>query len=297
MTTDQRPPTITLEDGLTLYLASLEGANKSPATIGAYRIDLTKFINWLHETALTVIAAAQVSDLDITDYLTYLSQRRLTGVSRGRKLSAIREYFRFLKRRKFIEQSPADDIDTPKPGKYGRVHLQEDEYTKLLALAGGNTRDYAILQVFLQTGIRVAELCSLTLTDIDLINRTIFVRSGKGLKDRQFTLAPKAVIAIKNYLKERGNVPHGQLFLNYTQVPISKRGVEKLIVKYRRLAGIQKKVTCHSLRHTFATQKARQGVPAFQLQQWLGHEDLRTTQLYVHLAEQDDGRLMEATSL
>src|SRR5438270_14024987 len=122
----------------------------------------------------------------------------MTGVARARKFSAIREYFRFLEVVGVIERSPTTGIDTPKREKHTRQYLRSDEYTKMLSLAGGNPRDYAILQVFLQTGIRVSELAHLTLDAVDFIKPAIRVR-GKGNQEREIELEKRVVQAIKNY--------------------------------------------------------------------------------------------------
>jgi len=108
-----------------------------------------------------------VGKVDVLEYLAALARKGLSGVARARKVSAIREYFRFLEGVGTIERSPTAGIDTPKREKHTRQFLRSDEYTKMLSLAGGNPRDYAILQVFLQTGIRVSELASLKIDDID----------------------------------------------------------------------------------------------------------------------------------
>jgi integrase/recombinase XerC len=171
-----------------------------------------------------------------------------------------------------------------------------DEFTKMLSLAGGNPRDYAILQVFLQTGIRVSELANLTLADIDFSKPAITVR-GKGNAEREIWLEKRGVQALKNYLAIRPACLSDILFLNYKGEPISERGIRKLVVKYRKNAGITKRASCHSLRHTFATYKAEKGVSPFQLQQWLGHANLNTTQIYVHLGKQNAKKIMEQTSL
>ena len=164
----------------------------------------------------------------------------------------------------------------------------------MLSLAGGKPRDYAILQVFLQTGIRVSELASLTMEDIDFIKPAIKVR-GKGNTEREIALEKRGVQALKNYLAVRSENLSGVLFLNYKGEPISERGIRKLVVKYRINAGITKRASCHTLRHTFATYKAEKGVSPFQLQQWLGHANLNTTQIYVHLGKQNAKKIMEQT--
>jgi integrase/recombinase XerC len=290
--------TITLEKGLATFLNTLSGKNRSSATIRAYQTDIQQFISFLHEISVSAYAPQDVAKVDILEYLSHLAKKDLTGVARARKLSALREYFRFLEGIGEIEKSPTSGVETPKREKNARQFLRSDEYTKMLSLAGGNVRDYAILQVFLQTGIRVSELAHLTLADIDFIKPSITVR-GKGNAQREIALEKKGSQALRSYLAVR-MAPEGtseRLFLNYQGEPISERGVRKLVVKYTKAAGITKKASCHTLRHTFATHKAEKGVSPFQLQQWLGHANLNTTQIYVHLGKQNAKKIMEQTSL
>jgi integrase/recombinase XerC len=287
---------MTLEKALTAFVDALLGKNRSPATIRAYTTDVRQFLTFLHENNVAITAPADVQKLDVVEYFASLARQGLTGVARARKISAIREYFRFLEGVGVMQKSPTTGIDTPKREKNTRQFLRADEYTKMLSLAGAHPRDYAILQVFLQTGIRVSELASLCLTDIDLIKPAITVR-GKGSVEREISLEKRGVQALKNYLAVRLESLSSVLFLNYKGEPISDRGIRKLVVKYRKNAGITKRASCHSLRHTFATYKAEKGVSAYQLQQWLGHANLNTTQIYVHLGKQNAKKIMEQTSL
>src|SRR5207302_1378324 len=150
-----------------------------------------------------------------------LARKGLTGVARARKVSAIREYFRFLEGVGAIERSPTAGIDTPKREKHTRQFLRSDEYTKMLSLAGGNPRDYAILQVFLQTGIRVSELANLTIEDVDFIKPAIRVR-GKGNQEREIALEKRGIHALKSYLGVRGESISERVFLNYKDEPMSE---------------------------------------------------------------------------
>jgi integrase/recombinase XerC len=287
---------MTLEKGLAVFLNTLSGKNRSQATIRAYQTDIQQFIVFLHEISVSAITPQDVEKVDILEYLSFLAKKDLTGVARARKLSAIREYFRFLEGLGEIAKSPTNGVETPKREKNTRQVLRSDEYTKMLSLAGASPRDYAILQVFLQTGIRVSELAHLRIEDIDFIKPSITVR-GKGKQEREIALEKKGIHALKSYLAVRGEGFSERVFLNYQGEPISERGIRKLVVKYRKEAGITKKASCHTLRHTFATYKAEQGVSAFQLQQWLGHANLNTTQIYVHLGKQNAKKIMEQTSL
>src|SRR5215216_6724146 len=288
--------TITLEKGVALFLNTLAGKNRSAATIRAYQTDILQFIAFLHATNVSIHTPADVQRLDVMDYLSKCAKRELTGIARARKLSALREYFRFLEGVGVITKSPATGIETPRREKNGRQVLRPDEYTKMLSLAGANPRDYAVLQVFLQTGIRVSELANLRIEDIDFIKPSITVR-GKGKQEREIALEKKGIHALKSYLAVRVESFSSRVFLTYQGEPISERGIRKLVVKYRKEAGITKKASCHTLRHTFATYKAEKGVSAFQLQQWLGHANLNTTQLYVHLGKQNATKIMARTNL
>jgi integrase/recombinase XerC len=290
-----QPPT-TLEKSLAVFLDALLGKNRSAATIRAYQTDLLQFITSLHETSVLITSPQDVQKVDILDYFSFLAKKDLTGVARARKLSAIREYFRFLEGLGQIDKCPTTGVETPKREKNARQFLRSDEYTKMLSLAGANPRDYAILQVFLQTGIRVSELAHLTMNDIDFVKPSLTV-AGKGSVSREIALEKKGIQALKSYLAVRPESLSERLFLNYKGEPISERGIRKLVVKYTKAAGITKKASCHTLRHTFATYKAEKGVSPFQLQQWLGHANLNTTQIYVHLGKQNAKKIMEQTSL
>jgi len=286
-----------LEEALSRYVEALTGRNVSPLTLRAYAADVRQFCAWLHENNVAVSRPDQVQRQDLREYLAALARQARSGVTRARKLAAMRGYFAFLAGEGYIPASPVQGIETPKKEKTGRTILRLDEYTKLLSLAGANPRDFCILTVFLQTGLRVSELCDLRTGDVDLLARTLTVQSGKGQKARAIALEKKALQALKGYLNTRPRALEERLFLNYRGEPLGERGVRKLVAKYLAAAGITKKASPHSLRHTFATYKAEKGVSPFQLQEWLGHASLNTTQIYVHMAKQNGRKVMEATSL
>ena len=218
-------------------------------------------------------------------------------MSRARKLAAIREFYRSLKNSGLIDHSPVDRVDTPKRERKARTYLTPEEYNRLLAAAGANPRDFCILTLFIQTGIRISELCELRLDDIDLATGMLTVRVGKGMSARSIELEKKGIRATKTWLALRLATPYDQLFLNRDEEPLKEWGVRDLLNKYCKQAGITKRITPHSLRHTFASFKAEAGVSPFQLKEWLGHARLDTTSIYVHIAKQNAKKVMEATSL
>src|SRR5215471_591890 len=188
---------MTLEKGLAAFVDAMLGKNRSAGTLRAYKTDILQFMTFLRENNVAITGVADVGKVDVLEYLAVLARKGLTGVARARKVSAIREYFRFLEGLGVIQKSPTAGIDTPKREKNGRQVLRSDEYTKMLPLAGANPRDYAILQVFLQTGIRVSELANLKIEDIDFVKPSITVR-GKGKQEREIALEKKGVHALKS---------------------------------------------------------------------------------------------------
>jgi integrase/recombinase XerC len=284
-----------LHTALTGFLNSLTARNTSRHTRIAYQTDLRQFFTWLIENDVTVSAPIHISRGHIIEYLAFLAQQGRSGVTRARKLAAIREYFKYLVAEELLPVSPASTIAMPKKERKSRVFLREDEYMKLLNAAAGNSRGYAILQLFLQTGIRVAELVGLTLSDIDLDQGEMLI-NGKGSKQRTIYLEKKTTRALKSYLTVRLRSFDQHLFLNYQGTGLSVRGVMDIVEKYGKAAGITKKFSCHSLRHTCATYKAKKGYMPRDLQQLLGHEKPETSFIYVHLAN-DPKKLMQQTSL
>ncbi len=281
---------------LTQYLNNLQARNTSEHTITAYRTDVTQFFTWLAENDSTVTTPQHISRSHIIDYLSYLADQGRSGVTRARKLAAIREYCKFLVDENRLPASPAATIAMPKKKRKSRVFLRVDEYMRLLNAAAGHSRDYAILQLFLQTGIRVEELTKLLLTDVDLDGKTMLIH-GKGNKRRTMYLEKKATQALRAHLADRPGSLDQHLFLNYQGTGLSVRGVMDIVKKYCNLAGIAKKFSCRSLRYTCAKHKAAKGFTPRQIQDLLGHEKVETSFISVHLATTDARKLMEQTSL
>ena len=199
---------------LTCYLNSLQARNMSRHTITAYRTDVTQFFTWLTENDVTVTTPQHISRSHLIDYLTHLAHQGRSGVTRARKLAAIRAYCTFLVDEHRLPASPAATITMSKKERKSRVFLRVDEYMRLLHAAAGQSRDYAILQLFLQTGLRVEELTRLLLTDVDLEGHTMLIH-GKGNTQRTVSLEKKATQAICAHLADRPRSVDQHLFLNY----------------------------------------------------------------------------------
>lgn len=290
-------PALTFEDTLAAFLRDLLGKNRCGGTIRAYKTDVQQLVDWFRETNPLLTSPAEVLSSDLSEYLAHLADRQLSGVSRARKLAAIREYFRFLEQHGALAKSPASCIDTPRREQKTKTAFRPDEYSKILSAAGASPRDYAMFQVFLQAGVRVSELCGLALTDVDLKGAMLHVRKGKGQKERDIALPKKAVQALKSYLAVRPETGSDALFLNRYGEPLGDRGVRKLVLKYLKETGISKHASPHTFRHTFGTIKTEKGMSVFDLMELMGHSNIRTTQQYVHLSRVNRHKLQEATSL
>ena len=191
-------------------------------------------------------------------FIHYLGDRKTTAVTRKRKLAAIRG---FLKDNEIIFGNPADTIDGPIREERDSAILLKTEYKALLQVAGGSTRDLAIVMLFLQTGLRVSELVNLKLSDIDFTSREITVRQGKGRKDRVVPLVKQAEAALKADLKVRGAQPeYDEVFIARNGTSMDPRTVRYRIQKYYKEAGIKKKASVHTLRHTFSTHQIHNGL-------------------------------------
>jgi integrase/recombinase XerC len=278
-------PYTTLASSLDQFTRELD---KSPLTIQAYRTDIQQFLTWLAEHDVTVTKAHQVKRSHINEYLRYLTNNGRTGTTRARKLVSLQRFFTHLFKEGVIRLSPAATVDRPRKERKPKQYLRPDEYTRLLAAAGGHPRDFSLLQLFLQTGIRVPEL--------DLEHKTLIIH-GKGSKERVIPLEKKALQALKSYLAVRPKTTDQYLFLNYQGEGLSIRGVRKIVEKYIKLSGITKKISCHGLSHTCATNRAALGMNAFCLKTLLGHERITTSQEYVHIGTEELRKPMEVTSL
>ena len=286
----------TFEQNVLSFLRELEGGNKSTLTLTAYKTDLMQFFTWLAENDVTVTVPGQVTRGHVNEYLAFLASQGRSGVTRARKLAALKSFFTYLKDEHIITCSPADTIHMPNKERKKKVVLRTDEYSRMLSEAGGNTRDFSILQLFLQTGIRVSELIAIVREDVDMNSRILKVH-GKGNKEREIPLEKKSVQALKSYLSVRPESQDRHLFLNYSGEGLSIRGVRKIVDKYLKKAGITKQISCHGLRRTFGSAKAGKGMNAFQLQKLMGHERITTTIAYVEIGQEELRRAMEATSL
>ncbi|HPP11892.1 MAG TPA: tyrosine recombinase XerC [bacterium] len=260
------------------YLSSQR--NCSRYTIISYRKDLFQFLSFLKNRP-----EQTVDYQTLRAYLAWLKDDRYSATSISRKVASLRSFFTFLVRRKLLRHNPALLLKAPRTARPLPSFLTVEEMFRVLEAPRGNNllavRDRAILEVLYATGIRVGELVSLTDRSVNLIEESIKVR-GKGNKERIVPLGEPAVKALTEYLQRRPGRTR-ILFVNRFGSPLTSRSVQRLIQKYCRLAGINRRVSPHTFRHTFATHLLDRGADLRSVQELLGHEHISTTQIYTHL--------------
>jgi site-specific recombinase XerD len=240
----------TTTESIALYKQTLVGNNYSPQSIKAYLGDLAQFIEWLKTRRVDFDIPYRIQRIDIVEFINHLAGQKATAVTLKRKLAAIRGFLTFLKDNQIIFGNPADTIPGPIREERDPAILLKTEYKALLQVAGGSTRDFAIVVLFLQTGLRVSELVHLKLSDIDFTSREITVRQGKGRKDRVVPLVKQAEAALKAYLAVREAQPeYDEVFIARNGTSMDQRTVRYRIKKYYMEAGIKKKASVHTLRH------------------------------------------------
>jgi len=258
--------------------------NYSPHTISNYARDLAFLMVFLKERKIDRGTAR--------DFLNELEKKRYSRRSIARKLSAARSFFRYLLREKLTEGNPFDLLLTPKIQKKLPNFLYPEEMAKLLKAPNPDplgTRDRAIIELLYGSGIRVAELVDLNINELDLSEGEIRV-FGKGAKERIVLFGSLAAKALNNYISgARPQLLAGRkspaLFLGRLGTRLTARQIERLIRFYAKKSGITKKVTPHTLRHSFATHLLDGGADLRMVQELLGHVSLSTTQVYTHVTK------------
>jgi site-specific recombinase XerD len=292
--------TMTTTQSLQIFLRALQGQNFSPKTLRAYGDDLTQFISWVEKNRVDWDTPTRFTRGDIEGFMQYLAAQRMTGVTRVRKLAAIRKFFTFLEENSILAANPANTVKGARREEKEPNILFKEQYKALLYEASDNIRDYAIIQTFLQTGIRLSELVNLCVDDIDFEHRILTVRQGKGKKDRQIPLVDEAVKALRNYMRYRNTeliLDDDTFFLAKNGTSMNVSTVKYLIAKYVKKAGIRKKVSVHTLRHTFGAHKADKHMSLASLQELMGHKKKETTLKYIHLAKTNLRQEMAETVL
>ena len=261
----------------------------SDNTRGAYRSDLALFNGWLQERGIAVASAGREL---ILDHLAWRLEQGYKPRSTARLLSGLRGFYRYLLRENLIAVDPTLQVDMPQLGRPLPKSLSEADVEALLAAPDLSEaivqRDRAMLEVLYACGLRVTELISLTLEQVNLRQGVLRVM-GKGSKERLVPMGEEAIVRVERYMRDArhellGGRPSDVLFPSQRGEQMTRQTFWHRIKHQARVAGIDKSLSPHTLRHAFATHLLNHGADLRVVQMLLGHSDLSTTQIYTHVA-------------
>ena len=267
--------------------------NCSPLTIANYERDIKAFVDFYRVKAGTDFTWAGLTVLQIRSYLAFLNATNYARRTVARRISSLRSFYKYLVREGRVEQNPFTKVRTPKLDKRLPTFLEEVEIDEILALPDKSLlglRDQAVLEMLYATGCRVSELVGLTLNSVDLSNMFVLLL-GKGNKERLVPIGHSCRSALQVYylqsravLMDRYRVAeHKHVFVNNRGGKLTDRSVRRILDKYVSALALQKHVSPHTIRHTFATHLLEHGADLRAVQELLGHANLATTQIYTHV--------------
>lgn len=268
------------------YLTEIRGSSEN--TTASYKRDLYSFVRFLEKNGINDIGS--VNRTNIMAYIYELQRQNRAPATISRNAASIRSYFIYLNKNKIVEGNPADGLETPRVEKKMPSVLSLTEVEKLLEQPdisdSKGIRDKAMLEVLYATGMRVTELISLNVTDINLEMEYLSCRTGERI--RIIPLGSKAVEALELYLKKARTAMlrdggENALFVNCFGHPMTRQGFWKIIKVYAKKAGIKEEITPHMLRHSFAVHLIENGADIQSVQEMMGHSDISTTQMYARL--------------
>lgn len=272
------------------YLVSVKKASVN--TVSSYLRDIRQYCEWLHNSSNSEVVSATQDD--ISAYLTYLNAQGKSGATTSRTLASLKNFYSFLLAEGFVSHSPiTSDIHVERGEKKLPQILSGKEVELLLAqpacVDSKGYRDKAMLELMYATGIRVTELIELNVSDVNLDLGLIKCTAGK--KSRAIPLYPAALRALSVYIQDVRTVmladpAEEALFVNVNGARMSRQGFWKILKFYQNKAGIEKEITPHTLRHSFAVHLLENGADLGSLRELMGHSDISSTQLYTHMINQ-----------
>lgn len=269
-----------------LYLQVEKGLSKN--SFESYQRDLAKLASWSEKNNYDIV---NLTRQDLREFLIDLSRENLSPTSVNRLISAMRGFYKFLMFDRHINKNPAEDLQSQQTTAYLPKFLNQDEIEKLLQVPDVSgeigLRDRTILETMYACGLRVSEVCSLQISDVEL-DAGILTCKGKGNKTRKVPIGKSAVEWLKIYLVKRRakeNFEVQNLFVTMHGRPISRQDVFNLVKEYGTKIG-RDDISPHTLRHSFATHLVQNSADIRSVQQMLGHADISTTQIYTHITDQ-----------
>jgi site-specific recombinase XerD len=277
------------------FILYLESTDRSRHTINAYRLDLRQFARWFGGVNGDEMEPANVTPTDLCEFKHFLMEdEQLRPASVNRKLASLRAFLKWAAGEKLLEVPPRMPQGVEQVSAAPKA-LDRREMNSLIRAVErhGSVRDQAIILVLINTGLRVNELSELNLADVETSERKgkVIVRSGKGGKRREVPLNVEARRALLAYMEARKEDRDSALFLSQQGSRLGSRGIQDLVAKYGRLAGLD--VTPHALRHTFCTNLLRAGTDIVTVAKLAGHADISTTSIYTQPTGKDMEKAVE----
>ena len=288
-----------MEQQLNYFIQYLEQVRKSSRnTVLSYRRDLEKFLAFLDAQEISDFTS--VNETTLNAYILMMEQKQFATSTISRNIAALKSFFDYLERYENHQGNPAARLKAPKIEKKAPEVLTVAEVTRLLEQPAGRNnkelRDKAMLELMYATGIRVSELVSLTIDDINV--QAGYIRCSERGRERIIPIGSVARISLRQYLKQArpamiSDDSSAILFPNYSGQPMSRQGFWKILKQYAAKAGIESDITPHTLRHSFAAHLLENGADLRSVQEMLGHSDISTTQIYLKM---NTGRIRDIYS-
>ncbi|MFW5941194.1 MAG: site-specific tyrosine recombinase/integron integrase [Chloroflexota bacterium] len=287
-----------MEEQIIAFLNFLRREKKySENTVAAYKNDLNQFLHFLTSEYSTVEDWSAIGDGLLQEYVQYMREQPYASSSVARKVAAIKSFFKFLAEQNIVDANPAQDVDSPKVKKRLPQTLAAEDVESLLAAPARertpkSLRDTALLNLLYATGMRVTEIVSLKLQDLDLEKSALYC-PGKDGQARMLPYDERTGQILNEYLDE--GRPHlvkredeTALFLNHRGQQLTRQGLWLIIKAYAKEADLAAEVTPHTLRHSFAAHKLEGGADLQRVQQLLGHANISTTQIYAQMSDEEE---------
>ena len=281
-----------MENQINSFLEFLKNEKKSSSnTIQSYKRDIVYFEKYVNENDIDYL---KVEEKDIKEYMNYLKEEGSKASSISRHLASIRSFYQFLVKQKLIKKDPTAKIPSPKLEKRKPEVLSSEEVEQLLSQPKNvdlkGTRDKAMLEFAYATGMRVTEIIDLDISDVEIDNEAVVCKSNK--KTRTIPLGKVCMKNLKEYIEDARPIlikdeDEQALFVNINGKRLTRQGFWKIVKYYKEQAHIEKDITPHVLRHSFATHLLQNGADLRAIQTMLGHSDISSTQVYMQFKDID----------
>lgn len=268
------------------YLKHLENMDSSPHTVRHYRTTLRELGTFLKEKKGAAISLEDIQLQDLSSYLSYKKEQGTCGRTRRNYIITFRSFWKYLVRNKYATDNPSLQLEDIHVEKKERIYLTETEMKQFLDVID-RPIIYAACSTICYSGLRISELCQMKLTDVNFTRNVIHVVCGKGKKDRIIPLNTELKQILENYINHDRNPNSKYLFSSATSGRLSHQYLNQMIHRYAKQAGVNPKISAHCLRHSFASALVAKGAPITSIQRLLGHTDLKTTNIYMHVDQKD----------